>query len=62
MPSRPEESKMTDHKLTRQDEDIFAEELSEELWVDDPDFGNWPELFGVILTLFFIWLTFVFTG
>lgn len=28
----------------------------------DAAFGNWPEVFGVVLTAFLVWLIFAFTG
>ena len=51
-----------DDKLTRQDEDISALEFSEEERTDHHDFGNWPELAGLALTLVVTWLIFAFTG
>lgn len=53
---------MTDQKRTRQDEDISAPEYEAEAHNDHNDFGNWPEVFGVVLTALLVWLTFAFTG
>ncbi|MBA5777553.1 hypothetical protein H2509_10505 [Stappia sp. F7233] len=51
-----------DPDLTRQDEEISAPEFTAEERRDHHDFGNWPEVFGVALTLFVTWLIFAFTG
>lgn len=51
-----------EHHLTRQDEDMSAAEFIAEETEDHFDFGNWPELFGLCLMGFLIWLTFAFTG
>ncbi|SHM48409.1 hypothetical protein [Roseibium suaedae] len=53
--------KSSDHDLTRQDEDMAPETFEAEE-NRDHKFGNWPELFGALFTLFVIWLTFAFTG
>lgn len=53
---------MTDSKFTRQDEDIAAPEFESEEGEDHHDFGNWPELFGVIMTAVLIYLTFALNG
>lgn len=53
---------MTDPKLTRQDEDISAVEYETEETADYHDFGNWPEVFGLVMTVFLVWLTFGFNG
>ncbi len=53
--------KITDKDLTRQDEDIVPAEFSEEE-ARDYRFGNWPEVAGLVFTVFVIWLTFAFTG
>ena len=49
-------------RLTRQDEDISAPEFTAEERADHHDFGNWPELFGLVLTGLLVWLAFAFTG
>lgn len=51
-----------DHHLTRQDEDMSSTELEAEDTFEGYAFGNWPELFGLVLTGLFVWLTFAFTG
>ncbi|MBL4807927.1 MAG: hypothetical protein JKY31_11690 [Rhodobacteraceae bacterium] len=53
---------MSDSKLTKQDEDISAPEFLEEEAEHGIDHGNWPELFGVLLTGFLMWLIFALTG
>ncbi|MDQ0314313.1 hypothetical protein [Amorphus orientalis] len=53
---------MSDPNLTHQDEDLPAAEYGEEERSDHHDFGNWPELLGVILTAIVCWLIFAFTG
>ncbi|WP_347311818.1 hypothetical protein [Defluviimonas sp. SAOS-178_SWC] len=53
---------MTDDKFTRQDEDISAPEFASEETRDKHEFGNWPEVFGFLLTAFLFWLTFALTG
>ncbi|GGE32665.1 hypothetical protein GCM10011360_20640 [Primorskyibacter flagellatus] len=53
---------MSDHDLTRQDEDISAPEFGEEESIDGYDFGNWPEIVGVFLTAGLLWLTFALNG
>ncbi|MEW5423309.1 hypothetical protein [Amorphus sp. 3PC139-8] len=53
---------MSDPRYTHQDEEVSATEYSEEERSDRHDFGNWPELFGVLLTAFVCWLIFAFTG
>lgn len=53
---------MSDPKLTRQDEEISAAAFNDEEERDPHDFGNWPEVAGVVLTLFVTWLIFAFTG
>jgi hypothetical protein len=53
---------MSDDHLTRQDEDISAPGFAAEERRDRHDFGNWPELLGLILTAFLVWLTFALTG
>ncbi|WP_346915140.1 hypothetical protein [uncultured Roseibium sp.] len=52
---------ITDQDLTRQDEDISPQEFQAEE-AREADFGNWPELAGLVFTAFVIWLTFAFTG
>ena len=54
--------KKTDQDLTRQEEDISAPEFDAEERQDQHDFGNWPEAFGLVFTLFVFWLIFAFTG
>ncbi|MGF0540441.1 hypothetical protein ACQQ2Q_20795 [Agrobacterium sp. ES01] len=54
--------KISDQDLTRQDEDISSSEFGAEETKDMHDFGNWPEVAGLVFTLFAIWLTFAFTG
>ncbi len=53
---------MSDDDLTKQDEEISAPEFEAEEAADHKDFGNWPEVFGVVLTALLIWLTFGFAG
>lgn len=53
---------MSDKHLTKQDEDISAPEFAAEETAEHKDFGNWPEVFGLILTVLLVWLTFGFTG
>ncbi|UUP18158.1 hypothetical protein [Nitratireductor thuwali] len=53
---------MSDPKLTHQDEELSALEFGAEEKRDRHDFGNWPEVAGVVLTLFVTWLIFAFTG
>ncbi len=52
---------MDEDDLTRQEEDISAREFAEEESTE-PDFGNWPELFGLCLTAILVWLTFAFVN
>ncbi|MHA6344264.1 hypothetical protein [Roseivivax sp. CAU 1761] len=51
-----------DDHLTRQDEDLSAREYATEERRDHFEFGNWPELAGLALTLLLTWLTFALTG
>lgn len=51
-----------DRDLTRQDEDISAAEFQTEERLDHHDFGDWPEMAGLVFTLFVTWLIFAFTG
>jgi len=53
---------MTEPNLTRQDEDISAPEYTAEDLQGHHDFGNWPEVFGVLLTAFLVWLIFALNG
>ncbi|MBL4807087.1 MAG: hypothetical protein JKY31_07335 [Rhodobacteraceae bacterium] len=53
---------MSDSKLTKQDEDISAPEFIAEEAQDGMDHGNWPEVFGLLLTAFLLWLIFALTG
>lgn len=53
---------MIDSKLTKQDEDISAPEFTDEEAEVHTNHGNWPELFGVALTLVLLWLIFAYTG
>lgn len=54
--------KISDETLTRQDEDVTAAEFDAEEHADHHDFGNWPELVGLVFTLVVTWLMFAFTG
>ncbi len=54
--------KPSDDDLTRQDEDISAPEYAAEEQQDAHDFGNLPEVAGLLFTLFVCWLIFAFTG
>ncbi|WP_198654883.1 hypothetical protein [Albibacillus kandeliae] len=53
---------MSDNDLTRQDEDISQPEFEAENAFRNYDFGNWPEVFGLLLTALLVWLTFALTG
>ena len=53
---------MKNDDLTRQDEDISAPDFAHDTQTDGYDFGNWPEVFGLLLTGLLVWLTFAFTG
>ncbi|MBN8189448.1 hypothetical protein JF540_22445 [Salipiger thiooxidans] len=53
---------MTDPHLTRQDEEISAPDYTAAERREAYDFGNWPEILGLALTLLLVWLTFAFTG
>lgn len=53
---------MTDQELTRQEDDLSATEFAAEEKSDNHDFGNWPEVFGVVMTIVVFWLMFAFTG
>ena len=52
---------MNEDDLTRQDEYVAATEFDREE-ASEPDFGNWPELLGVVLTVLLIWMSFAFRG
>lgn len=52
---------MENDDLTRQEEDIAAGEFDREEG-REPWFGNWPELFGLLLTAALIWMSFAFRG
>ena len=47
--------------LTQHEEDIAAEEFDHEE-VREPQFGNWPELVGLLLTAALVWMSFAFRG
>jgi hypothetical protein len=47
--------------LMKGDEDISPWEFAADE-AREPDFGNWPELVGVVGTAVLIWFTFAFTG
>ena len=53
---------ISDAELTRQDEDMSAKEFAAEEVGDGHDFGNWPEMAGLLFTLFVSWLIFALTG
>ncbi|WP_445682280.1 hypothetical protein [Radicibacter daui] len=53
---------LTRADLTRQDEDMSAVGFGEDETLDRHDFGNWPEVAGVIFTALVLWLMFAFTG
>ncbi|WP_413206210.1 hypothetical protein [Rhodospirillum sp. A1_3_36] len=53
---------MEDKDLTRQEEDLSGPEFAEEESRDSHDFGNWPELVGLVFTAVVTWLIFAFTG
>lgn len=47
--------------LMKGDEDIAPAEFSADE-AAERDFGNWPEIIGVIATTLLIWFTFTYTG
>ena len=53
---------MTAPHLPRQDEDLSAPEFGGEERADAHDFGDWPEVFGLVAVALLCWLTFAFTG
>lgn len=53
---------MTDSKQTLQDKESSEPEFLSEEAKKYGKHGNWPEVFGVLLTLFLCWLTFELTG
>lgn len=53
---------MSDPHLTKQDEDISAPEFAAEERRDEHNFGSWPEVLGVVLTLLLLWLSFTTNG
>ncbi len=53
---------MSEDDLTKQDEDMSVSEFQAEEAADGYDFGDWPEVFGALLTALLVWLTFAFTG
>lgn len=53
---------MSDHDLTKQDEDLSLPEFEGEEQQDGHDFGNWPEILGLLFTIFVCWLIFTFRG
>lgn len=54
--------KMSDEELVHQDEAVPAKDFDVEERRDHYSFGNWPEVFGLGLTLFVSWLIFAFSG
>lgn len=53
---------MSDHDPTRQDEDISAPDFAREERKDGHDFGNWPEVGGLVFTLIVCLLIFMIRG
>jgi hypothetical protein len=53
---------MNNPDLSRQDEDMSAAGFGEDETRDGHDFGNWPEVAGLIFTALLLWLMFAFTG
>ena len=47
--------------LMKGDEDIAPAEFSADE-AAERDFGNWPEIIGVIATALLIWFSFTYTG
>lgn len=47
--------------LTQHQEDIAAGEFDREE-VQEPNFGNWPELIGLLFTAALVWMSFAFRG
>lgn len=54
--------KPTDKEPTRREEDIADMDFDAEELRDENKFGNWPEIIGLIFTLFVVWLIFAFRG
>lgn len=53
---------MSDQELIKQDEDISPSEFEGEEREDGHSFGNWPEVMGLLFTVFVCWLIFAFRG
>ena len=53
---------MTEPDLTRQDEDVPATDYLDDLAKERQAFGNWPEVFGLVLTAVLVWLLFTLNG
>ncbi|KUP93391.1 hypothetical protein [Tritonibacter horizontis] len=53
---------MSDQDLTKQDEDLPAPEYQGEERRDGHSFGSWPEVLGLVFTIFVCWLIFNFRG
>lgn len=53
---------MSENNLTKQDEDLPAAEFEGEERSDGHDFGNWPEVVGLVCTILVTWLMFQFRG
>ena len=48
--------------LSRQDEEISPTQFADEEARDSHDFGNWPEVAGLVFTILVIWMLFAFAG
>jgi hypothetical protein len=53
---------MSDKDLTHQEEELSLSEFESEERQDGHDFGNWPEVAGLVFTIFVAWLIFFFRG
>ncbi|NVK35166.1 MAG: hypothetical protein HWE23_11845 [Rhodobacteraceae bacterium] len=53
---------MSKNELTKQDEDLSSSEFEGEELKDNHQFGSWPEVVGLVFTLFVCWLIFNFRG
>lgn len=53
---------MPEPDFTRQDEDMAAGEFAAEEAADHYDFGNWPEVVGLVATVLLVWLILGVTG
>lgn len=53
---------MSHDDFTRQDEDLSVSEFEGEERRENYGFGNWPEVAGLLFTLFVCWLMFNFRG